>query len=136
VSLLRLYPGREMPSQKAQAVEFYCVVAGSGYFSQQGVNETGSIHVGDCFIVDPGNMRWISNRTGTEDLVLLRATDGANRYYGPSTGGAMGSLLDSIRMDPNRRATAMDTLRNSFQQVKGIAKDYYVKGVGGKSVTK
>jgi len=118
VSTLTLLPGRELPSRRARAVEFYHVLSGKGLFSQQGINETSQVEAGDCFVVDPGSMRWISNSNGTENLVLLRATDGGIAYSRPD--------FDVIRRDPNRRVTAMDVLKDSFRQahVLALGKDY------------
>lgn len=98
VSLMSLQPDCEMPSKKARGVEFYYVVSGTGAFSQQGVEETTKISKGDCFVVDSGRMRWINTRGAKEELLLLRATDGGNRYSSPK--------CDLIRHDPNHKAQA------------------------------
>jgi len=119
VSVLTLLPGREIPSRPAGAVEFYFVVSGNGLFSQQGVNETAKVEPGDCFVVDTGRIRWISNRSGgVERLVLLRATDGGSSYTRSS--------FDAIRKDPSKRLTALDRMRESFKQLTDVlcAKDY------------
>jgi mannose-6-phosphate isomerase-like protein (cupin superfamily) len=124
VSLLTLPPGRELPSTTAAGVEFYYVVscASEGAtFSQQGVIETSQLKPGDCFVVDAGSMRWISNAAAkAEPLVLLRATDGGERY---SQAG-----MDRIRMDPNRSKNyyenAMKRLSAGFTQVKNMAKEF------------
>lgn len=115
VSLLSLAPGREIPSRMSQAVEFYYVLRGRGQFSVQGVNETLEIQTNQSFIVDPDSMRWISN-TGSEPLVLLRATDGGSVYDQKE--------FDVIRQDPNRRSSTMDVLRDGLRHVQIIAKDY------------
>jgi len=119
VSLVSIVPGREMPSRKSRGVEFYYVVAGRGVFSQQGVVETKAVQPGDCFVVDSGNMRWISNnKASMEDLVLLRATDGGLQY-------SSRSHADRIRRDPNHRATSMERLTDGFRAVQAKARDYY-----------
>lgn len=119
VSLVSIVPGREMPSRKARGVEFYYVVAGRGVFSQQGVVETKAVQPGDCFVVDSGNMRWISNnKASKEDLVLLRATDGGLQY-------SSRSHADRIRRDPNHRASSMERLTVGFRAVQAKARDYY-----------
>jgi len=121
VSVITIVPGRELPSKRARNVEFYHVVSGQGLFSQQGVDITSSVVKGDAFVVDPGSIRWISNADGSEDLVLLRATDGGLVYSNPN--------YDVIRRDPNRRVTAMEVLKDSFRQAQGVAKSY-AKGNG------
>lgn len=111
VSVLTVLPGRELPSRTTAAVEFYYVVSGTGLFSQQGVMDTSNIARGDCFVIDPGRMRWISNpSTNLEDLVLLRATDGAPVYSR--------STFDTIRRDPNRKSTTLEVLADGLHQVK------------------
>lgn len=130
VSMITISPGREMPSRTAKNVEFFYVVSGYGMFSQQGINETSPVRKGDCFVVEIGSIRWISNSNGSEDLVLLRATDGGNAYSS--------SNFDAIRMDPHRRLTAMDVMKGSLRQVKGMAKELIsgVNGVNGTAETK
>jgi mannose-6-phosphate isomerase-like protein (cupin superfamily) len=115
VSLVTLQPGREIPSFTTRFVEFYYVVSGSGRLSQSGIVETLDIQKGQAFVVDPGSIRWLSNSKNSEPLVLLRATDGGNRYSHPS--------FDNIRLDPNRRSP-LDTIREGLKQVETIAKTY------------
>lgn len=115
VTLLSLPPGHELPSRRAPAVEFYCVLAGKGKFSQQGVVETHDIAAGLCFVVDPGSMRWISNSYGSTELLLVRATDGGDVYNRKD--------LDAYRADPNRK-TAVDLLNDGIKKVHTMAKDY------------
>jgi quercetin dioxygenase-like cupin family protein len=120
VSVVSLAPGREIPSRRAAALEFYYVVSGSGAFSQQGVAETGQIEKGDGFVVDAGSTRWISNIKGTEDLILVRASDGGNRYSGPR--------FDLIRKDPNMKSTTIDVIAGGIRQVQDMAKEYTKSG--------
>jgi quercetin dioxygenase-like cupin family protein len=116
VSLLTLQPGCEIPSCKAGGVEFFYCLAGQGIFSQQGVADTANVTAGDAFVVDPGSMRWIANKTSNTELVLLRATDGGSRYNR--------GHLDHIRMDPNRKTSTMERLQEGYKQVRILAKDY------------
>jgi mannose-6-phosphate isomerase-like protein (cupin superfamily) len=110
VSLVSLQPDCEIPSQKAIGVEFYYVVSGTGSFSQQGVVETTPLRKGDCFVVDVGNMRWISSKGAKDELLLLRATDGGNQYNSPS--------VDRIRHDPNHKVTSIGKITNRIRQVQ------------------
>ena len=117
VTLLTLAPGAELPSQVARGAEFYYVVSGSGTFSQQYINGTFDITARDVFMVDPGSIRWITNRKGQEDLVLLRACDSGSTQY-PNEG-------DCLRMDPNLKTlstVAMDQLREGIRQVQKLAR--------------
>jgi mannose-6-phosphate isomerase-like protein (cupin superfamily) len=115
VSLLTLQPNCEIAPHKCRSVEFYYVMSGSGLFSQQGVVETTRITAGMGFVVDPGSMRWIANR-GSEALSLMRASDGGSQYSKRN--------FDPIRMDPNRKASPLDLLKDGYEQIKGLAKDY------------
>jgi mannose-6-phosphate isomerase-like protein (cupin superfamily) len=124
VSVVTVAPDCELPSNKAMGVEFYYVISGIGSFSQRGLTERQSLTAGLCFVVDAGSMRWISNGKGNEDdLILLRATDGGNRY---SNG-----RVDKIRHDPNHKvegSTATSTvgkLTKGIRKVQERAKDYY-----------
>jgi hypothetical protein len=100
-------------------------------FSQQGVVETTSLKPGDCFVVDAGHMRWISNARGTSPLVLLRATDGGKRYNTVYP-------EEQIRLDPalkklqNKntisRVSTMERLKEGLRQVKSMAKNYVTGG--------
>lgn len=119
VAVLTIPSGRELPPRRAAAVEFYYVLSGTGLVSQQGLMETYEFKPGDCFIVDPGSMRWISNKPGIEDLVLMRTTDGGSKYCQRT--------FELIRKDPNRRPSVMESLRESFHQLQILARDY----VGG-----
>jgi mannose-6-phosphate isomerase-like protein (cupin superfamily) len=123
VSILTIQPGREIPSFTTRFVEFYYVISGSGKLSQSGIVETLDFQRGHAFVVDPGSIRWMSNSKNSEPLVLLRATDGGNRYSHPS--------FDNIRLDPNRRST-MSTIREGLKQVESIAMTY----VNGKEQTR
>jgi mannose-6-phosphate isomerase-like protein (cupin superfamily) len=115
VSLLTVQPNCEIAPRKSRSVEFYYVIAGSGLFSQQGVIETARIKVGTGFVVDPGSMRWIANR-GSEALILMRASDGGSLYSKRD--------FDPIRMDPSRKASTLLFLKDGYEQIKGLAKDY------------
>jgi len=122
-SLLTITPGRELPSYRARAVEFYYVISGNGSFSQQGVVETNSIAAGDCFVVDSGNMRWISNsKKAVTDLVLLRVTDGGLQYNRLHP-------ADKIRRDPNHKSvssrSSMELIASGLRTVQAKARDYY-----------
>lgn len=100
-SLIQIEKGRELPSFKAPAVEFYYVVSCSKTgtsFSQQGVVTTTELQVGDFFVVDVGSIRWISNRGGSSPLVILRITDGGYRYDYPRS-------TEAIRMDQALKKT-------------------------------
>lgn len=121
VTILTIQPGREIPSLTTRFVEFYYVISGSGKLSQSGIVETLDIHKGHAFVIDPGTIRWMSNSKSLEPLVLLRASDGGNRYSHPS--------FDHIRPDPNRRST-MTSLRDGLKQVESLAKTYYSNGKG------
>jgi mannose-6-phosphate isomerase-like protein (cupin superfamily) len=116
VTILSLAPGTEMPSLHSSGVEFYYVLSGVGMFSQQGVFETATISKGDAFVVDVGAMRWLSNSKGSEDLVLLRATDGGALYDRPA--------MNLIRWDPNRKPSAIEQFSNGLRQVHKMAKEY------------
>jgi mannose-6-phosphate isomerase-like protein (cupin superfamily) len=120
VSLLTVQPGCEIAPRKSRSVEFYYVMSGSGLFSQQGVNSTSRITVGTGFVVDPGSLRWIANR-GSEALILMRASDGGSKYSKRN--------FDPIRMDPNRKASTLDYIKDGYEQIKGLAKDYKVSYV-------
>jgi mannose-6-phosphate isomerase-like protein (cupin superfamily) len=123
-SLLTLLPDREMPSTTVRFVEFYYVVSGRGLVSQSGIDDTSEIHAGDCFIIDPGSNRWIANPRGSAPLVLLRSTDGGNRYNRQD--------FDIIRHDPNRRSlVAMEAIKNGYKQIENLAMTY-VNGGGQK----
>lgn len=113
ISILSLAPESELPSQTAKGVEFYYVISGTGTFSQQGVVETSKLIKGHFFVVDYGNMRWINAKNSSENLVLLRATDGGNQYSSPQ--------LDRIRVDPYHRAQV------------GITPDRFLKVLWGTS---
>lgn len=133
LSVISIVPGQEVPSYPARAVEFYYVLSGAGSFSQQGVAETNSINPGDCFVVDVGSMRWISNsKKSVQDLVLLRATDGGLSYSRPHPS-------DRIRRDPNYRAAAsmqasIETmLATGLRTVQVKARDYYKNSNNGSS---
>jgi hypothetical protein len=131
VSLICIGIGREIPSSVAPAVEFYYVVTcpeNGCSFSQQGVVETSTLKSGDCFVVDAGNMRWITNRAGSSPLVILRATDGGNRYSQPS-------YTERIRLDPTLKRThsrssgllrtsTMERLKDGLRQVHDMALKY------------
>jgi mannose-6-phosphate isomerase-like protein (cupin superfamily) len=124
VAILTIQPGREIPSFTTRFVEFYYVISGSGKLSQSGIVETLDIEKGQAFVIDPGTIRWMSNRSSynrqsTQPLVLLRATDGGNRYSHTS--------FDHIRPDPNVKST-ITTLRDSLKQVESLAKTYYSNG--------
>jgi mannose-6-phosphate isomerase-like protein (cupin superfamily) len=123
VVTLVIGPGRELSPSRSNGVEFYYVLTGSGVVSQQGIAATSQIRAGDCFIVDVGQMRWIANPDAvTEDLVLLRASDGL------SSGCGIGRH-DIIRLDPNRRATTtIDAIKDSVRHMHSLARDY-VNGV-------
>lgn len=113
VSVVSLQPSCEMSTQRACGVEFYYVLSGTGFFSQQTVVETNKISKGDCFVVDSGSMRWIINRGSPEVLLLLRATDGGIRYSSPTN--------DRIRHDPNRdeaKATSLEVANRPLRQVQ------------------
>lgn len=116
VSLLTLQPECEIAPCKSRSVEFYYVMSGSGLFSQQGVVETSRLSAGDGFVVDPGSMRWISNSKGTEALILLRASDGGSFYSKRN--------FDPIRLDPNRKASTLDLLKDGYEKVKVFGKAY------------
>lgn len=115
VSLLTVFPGCEIAPRKSRSVEFYYVMSGSGLFSQQGVVDTSRITVGTAFVVDPGSLRWIACK-GNEALILMRASDGGSKYSKRN--------FDPIRMDPNRKASTMDLLKDGYKQIKVLAKDY------------
>jgi len=124
-SVITIVPGQEIPSYTARAVEFYYVLSGMGSFSQQGVVDTNSIKPGDCFVVDVGSMRWISNsKKSVQNLILLRATDGGLAYSRPHPS-------DRIRRDPNYKAAASmqasieSMLATGLRTVKIKARDYY-----------
>lgn len=121
VHTLTLGADCEIPSRRAQGVEFYYVVAGTGSFSQKGVVQTQLIRAGDCFVVDVGNMRWIRcARRTTEPLVLLRATDGGSLY----TNG----YKDSIRLDPDHKSiTSLEALADGLRKVQETANGFYRK---------
>ncbi|GKY94123.1 hypothetical protein MPSEU_000378400 [Mayamaea pseudoterrestris] len=119
VSILTVQPGREIPSFTTRFVEFYYVISGSGKLSQSGIVETLDIEKGQAFVIDPGSIRWMSNRKSIEPLVLLRATDGGNRYSQ--------SKFDNIRPDPNQRHAMTNTLRDGLKTVESIAKAYCFK---------
>lgn len=117
VTVLTLAPGAELPSQTSRGAEFYFVVSGSGNFSQQYINGNFEINSRDVFMVDPGSIRWISNRNGKEDLVLLRTCDSGNSSY-PNKG-------DCLRMDPGLKAlttVAMDQLREGIRRVQEMTR--------------
>ena len=116
VSIVTIQPGREIPSFTTRFVEFYYVISGSGKLSQSGIVETLDIQKGHAFVIDPGTIRWMSNSKSLEPLVLLRATDGGNRYSHPS--------FDNIRPDPNQKST-VTALRDGLKQVESLAKTYY-----------
>jgi quercetin dioxygenase-like cupin family protein len=131
MSLVILKPGCEIPPLRAASLEVYTVLAGSGMVSQQGVVETSSIGTGQAWVVDPGCFRWVSNRNGSTDLVLLRTTDRLGPYALAS------SAMNRIRPDPNRRTTSSmaalaattttnmgSTLTESMRQVQQMASDY------------
>jgi len=122
VTLLVLEPGSELPSRRTRAMEFYHVLGGTGSFSQQGIVETLSIKKGDCFVVEPGHLRWISNRNGVEELVLMRASD-------DTSDNAAG---DFIRLDSQRRPSILeygvDTIKGSFRAMEGYIKDVVTNG--------
>lgn len=118
ISVVTIKPKGEIPSKRAAAVEFYYVLQGSGAFSQQGVIETSAIQEGDCFVVDVGSMRWISNSKGSEDLLLLRATDGGDQYNHRET-------ADQIRRDPNYKSKSTIMIRNGIQKLKSKANGYH-----------
>ena len=132
ISVVTIEQGREIPSSKAPSVEFYYVVScpenGSTFFSQQGVVETSCLKPGDFFVVDAGNMRWISNRSGTTPLVLLRATDGGIRYNNIQS-------TEKIRMDPTLKknlsmntglfgVSTMDRMKDGLRQMQNVALKY------------
>lgn len=134
VSLICIGKGRELPSCYAPAVEFYYVVScpdGGCSFSQQGVTETSILKTGDCFVVDAGNMRWITNRAGLSPLLLLRVTDGGSRYNRPNS-------TEQIKLDPTlkknqnrnsyfQRVTTMERLKDGLRQVHDLALKYVAK---------
>lgn len=129
ISLVCITPGRELSSCKSPAVEFYYVVSApssGAFFSQQGVVKTASLKTGDCFVVDVGSMRWISNREGSSSLILIRSTDGGWRYDRVSA-------TEQIQLDPTLkrhqnkstgmiRVSTMDRLKDGLRQVQSIAK--------------
>jgi hypothetical protein len=119
VVTLVIGPGRELSPSRSNGVEFYYVLTGSGAVSQQGIAATSQIRAGDCFVVDVGQMRWIANLNAvTEDLVLLRASDGG-------TSGCGFGMQDIIRLDPNRRAaTTIDAIKDSVRHMHSLARDY------------
>jgi mannose-6-phosphate isomerase-like protein (cupin superfamily) len=119
LTLLTLHPGREISSTKSVGVEFYYVVSGSGSFSQQGVTTTGRVQAGDCFVIHPFRIRWISNGQGKEDLVLLRASDDGSWQYNRER-----SSLDRIRMDPTRLFNPMNRLKESLRKVSSFARSF------------
>lgn len=111
VHLIRLPPGREMTSRKAPGVEFYLCLAGTGEFSQRGLDGTVALRKGDGVVVDAGNVRWISNGSGREDLWLVRTADVA-------------SSKEPMRLDPATRKTTLKMIQNNFHQVKTLAREY------------
>jgi mannose-6-phosphate isomerase-like protein (cupin superfamily) len=126
VTLLTLHPGREIPSTVSVGVEFYYVISGSGSFSQQGIHARGNVGVGDAFVVQPGRMRWISNAAGTEDFILLRASDDARQQYASRVLSST-NTPDQIRMDPSRVSNLSVRLREGIRRVHSMAKDCYVR---------
>lgn len=123
VSLLSISPDAEIPSMKAPGVEFYYVMKGYGAFSQQGVTETCDIKEGDFFVVDAGNIRWITNTKGNPgELLLLRATDGGNQYNKMT--------IDRIRADPYRKRRLQSRIESGLQVIASKAKMYYRSSLG------
>jgi mannose-6-phosphate isomerase-like protein (cupin superfamily) len=138
ISLVCIAPGRELTSNKSPAVEFYYVVSSpaiGAFFSQQGVIQTTSLKTGDCFVVDIGSMRWISNRDGSSPLLLIRVTDGGLRYdYASATEQIR--LDSTLKKNQNRsigivRVSTMDRLKDGLRQVQSIAKKYVYRQSNG-----
>jgi hypothetical protein len=142
ISVVTIEPGRELPTIRVTAVEFYyvisCSITGTN-FSQQGVIETSSLQHGDFFVIDYNNMRWISNHAGTVPLVLLRITDGGLRTTNCTK-------EEQIRLDQNikkqlsksslSRISTMDKLMDGWRQVQTIAMKYVTSATGQISDTK
>lgn len=105
MTLITIRPGCEMMATRAAALEVYQVLAGVGRVSQQGIVASADVDTGQVWVVDPGSMRWISNRdrnNGTTDLVLLRTVDSALPPYTSST-----HLLNRIVMDPTHQSLSL-----------------------------
>ena len=141
MSVITIHPGCELYTAKSAAVEVYQVLAGKGWVSQQGVGTTSQISVGKLWVVDPGSVRWISNRVkqgssalsstigssvgrGQADLVLLRTVDSAVSSYAVAD-----SPLNRITMDPAHRSLSiMEQFTASVKYMSRVANEMYKKG--------
>jgi len=153
ISIIVLQANCELPplddnatasSSSSPFVEFYYVISGSGCYSQQGLlfSQTQAIATGDAFVVDPLNIRWISNKPDPKQdeeeeessiattlsssfrtrqpLVLLRATDGGSIYSNRQ--------FSMIQPDPNvilkRSNSVAASITRGIAKVQKAAREY------------